>query len=754
NRDNQKKKKKEKKGSHSNRILFGVTGPRGAVGGCSTPGSRVDPWWNSGPLFPSPPGPSRIDEGLADNFTSGFQFCIPSGSRNNSNVYHNQSYQQQEQHQPQQQHQQQQQQQQQQQHHHHQQQQQLHHRQYQVNRNTCSSYGIASTSSSVCSTSGLGHTQNRRGADAVGSSSSSIAYGINSSSPETSSTFRNNNNNNNNSNNNNNNNNSNLVLAALLAPTSVIGCADRLSNCEISVSHGNVIGSINNTTTNSTTAESLNGVYSPLTLTRRTEESSRVRSEEVSNASLSSASDSLSTFSTSNLNTSLLSSLLSTSSISSSPCRGDNNEEELITRTCMRLEEDQQSREQNPVHDKIEYTLAQVSQESLGSEENEDLTVALPYEIIAAGRRQVRIPSGSSVISPSGDIVLDMKYETQTGPSTVPPHLTSTGVEPPHSSQGSGIIGGSEAEEVGVDNLLLSSWGATGSDYLESSDIKQNTVGLQDSWDTLLLGTTVEVTSVQSLAELKPLPPFTGYTGHLSINGISGHHYHTIASSAQSQSGTEEQPITDISKDWIDIADWIQSVSPKAQVPAGCAQIYASTPATTQIQQQASTLQSLLTHAYSPLLHARLQSGNPGMQNASCGETPSSTSPFPPVSPPGRVSTSCSPDLLHSSFAAPSHPRKRSRPGPGSQNTSKKNLASSTGALTYGSESGLIGGKEKPVHRCSICNRGFLNKSNIKVHLRTHTGEKPFRCDVCGKAFRQKAHLIKHQQIHKRIGRD
>lgn len=92
--------------------------------------------------------------------------------------------------------------------------------------------------------------------------------------------------------------------------------------------------------------------------------------------------------------------------------------------------------------------------------------------------------------------------------------------------------------------------------------------------------------------------------------------------------------------------------------------------------------------------------------------------------------------------------------GNGSHLGSSGPLSPSMGLGFQGNDlSGLLG-KEKPVHRCNICNRGFLNKSNIKVHLRTHTGEKPFRCDVCSKAFRQKAHLIKHQQIHKRIGRD
>ncbi|KAL1468783.1 hypothetical protein MTO96_025182 [Rhipicephalus appendiculatus] len=55
---------------------------------------------------------------------------------------------------------------------------------------------------------------------------------------------------------------------------------------------------------------------------------------------------------------------------------------------------------------------------------------------------------------------------------------------------------------------------------------------------------------------------------------------------------------------------------------------------------------------------------------------------------------------------------------------------------------------EKGSFKCDICGKVLMQKYNLELHLRTHTGERPFRCPLCPMACAQKGVLVRHIRAH------
>nr|KAG5712941.1 hypothetical protein BaRGS_021735 [Batillaria attramentaria] len=52
-------------------------------------------------------------------------------------------------------------------------------------------------------------------------------------------------------------------------------------------------------------------------------------------------------------------------------------------------------------------------------------------------------------------------------------------------------------------------------------------------------------------------------------------------------------------------------------------------------------------------------------------------------------------------------------------------------------------------HKCRFCHKVFGSDSALQIHVRSHTGERPFKCNICGNRFSTKGNLKVHFERHK-----
>ena len=77
-----------------------------------------------------------------------------------------------------------------------------------------------------------------------------------------------------------------------------------------------------------------------------------------------------------------------------------------------------------------------------------------------------------------------------------------------------------------------------------------------------------------------------------------------------------------------------------------------------------------------------------------------------------------------------------------------QHMRRSCGALLTGSSSPSVVALGSSKYTCDTCGVSLANRTSLELHLRSHTGYRPFACDKCDKTFTSAGYLRQHSVFH------
>ncbi|KAI9495307.1 hypothetical protein BDB00DRAFT_870459 [Zychaea mexicana] len=157
------------------------------------------------------------------------------------------------------------------------------------------------------------------------------------------------------------------------------------------------------------------------------------------------------------------------------------------------------------------------------------------------------------------------------------------------------------------------------------------------------------------------------------------------------------------------------------------------------------------SHPFHPHQHRRAISTNAAelmAQHPPLSSSPSTSgSSFPPI-PPLDASTSTSTTASTSCIS----PTAEDYESEGSRDE-EVNTPTAMSAMPNHSNNATSSTATATKYKCAYCSKGFSRPSSLRIHIYSHTGEKPFDCPEpgCGRRFSVQSNMRRHMRVH-RIG--